>query len=48
MFLSVHMVGGYTSPIASHLIFTLPLTVWMMVGFIEAVPREIEQAALLG
>jgi multiple sugar transport system permease protein len=47
MFLSLHMVGGYTSLIASHLIFTLPLTVWMMVGFIEAVPREIEQAALI-
>jgi multiple sugar transport system permease protein len=47
MFLSVHMVGGYTSLIASHLIFTLPLTVWMMVGFIEAIPREVEQAALI-
>ena len=41
------MVGGYTSLIASHLIFTLPLTVWMMVGFIEAMPREVEQAALI-
>ncbi len=47
MFLSLHLVGGYISLIASHLIFTLPLTVWMMVGFIESVPREIEQAALI-
>jgi multiple sugar transport system permease protein len=47
MFLSLHMVGGYTSLIASHLIFTLPLTVWLMVGFIESIPREIEQAALI-
>ncbi|MGH7154995.1 MAG: carbohydrate ABC transporter permease, partial [Acetobacteraceae bacterium] len=46
-FLSVHLVGSYTGLIASHLIFTLPLTVWMMIGFIEAVPREIEQAALI-
>lgn len=45
MFLSLHLVGSYASLIASHLIFTLPLTVWMMVGFIEAVPAEIEQAA---
>jgi len=45
MFLSLHLVGSYVSLIASHLIFTLPLTVWMMVGFIEAVPLEIEQAA---
>jgi len=47
MFLQFHMVGSYTSLILSHLIFTLPLTVWMMVSFIEAVPREIEQAALI-
>ena len=40
MFLSLHLVGGYVSLIASHLIFTLPLTVWMMVGFIEAFPRR--------
>lgn len=47
MFLQFHMVGSYTSLILSHLIFTLPLTVWMMVSFIEAVPREIEQAAMI-
>jgi multiple sugar transport system permease protein len=47
MFLELHLVGTYSSLIASHLIFTLPLTVWMMVSFIEAVPREIEQAALI-
>lgn len=47
LFLELHLVGSYASLIASHLIFTLPLTVWMMVGFIEAVPVEIEQAALI-
>jgi multiple sugar transport system permease protein len=47
LFLKLHLVGSYVSLIASHLIFTLPLTVWMMVGFIEAVPIEIEQSALI-
>jgi multiple sugar transport system permease protein len=47
MFLKLQLVGSYASLIASHLIFTLPLTVWMMVGFIEAVPIEIEKAALI-
>jgi multiple sugar transport system permease protein len=47
LFLDLHLVGSYTSLIASHLIFTLPLTVWMMVGFIEAVPVELEQAAMI-
>ena len=45
--LELHLVGSYTSLIASHLIFTLPLAVWMMVGFIEAVPVELEQAAMI-
>lgn len=45
LFLDLHLVGSYVSLIASHLIFTLPLSVWMMVGFIEALPVELEQAA---
>ncbi len=47
MFLNLRLVGSYISLIASHLIFTLPLTVWMMVGFIEAIPAEVEQAAMI-
>jgi multiple sugar transport system permease protein len=47
LFLELHLVGSFASLIASHLIFTLPLTVWMMVSFIEAVPVEIEQSALI-
>jgi multiple sugar transport system permease protein len=47
LFLQLQLVGSYISLVASHLIFTLPLTIWMMVGFIEAVPVEIEQAALI-
>jgi multiple sugar transport system permease protein len=45
LFLDLHLVGSYASLIVSHLIFTLPLSVWMMVGFIEALPVELEQAA---
>jgi multiple sugar transport system permease protein len=47
LFLQLHLVGSYVSLIASHLVFTLPLTVWMMIGFIEALPVEIEQSALI-
>jgi len=47
LFLQLHLVGSYVSLIASHLIFTLPVTVWLTVGFIEAVPVEIEQSALV-
>lgn len=45
LFLDLHLVGSYASLIVSHLIFTLPLSVWMLVGFIEALPVELEQAA---
>jgi multiple sugar transport system permease protein len=45
LFLDLHLIGSYASLIVSHLIFTLPLSVWMMVGFIEALPVELEQAA---
>jgi len=33
--------------VMTHLIFSLPLILWMMIGFIEAIPFEIEQAAMV-
>ncbi len=47
LFQMLHLGGSYVALIASHLIITLPLIGWMMVGFIEAIPIEIEQAALV-
>jgi multiple sugar transport system permease protein len=31
----------------SHLVITVPLTTWIMIGFIEDIPRELEEAALI-
>ncbi|WP_437573618.1 carbohydrate ABC transporter permease [Sorangium sp. So ce887] len=31
--------------ILTYLIFTLPFTVWVLTGFLKAIPREIEEAA---
>lgn len=31
----------------SHLVITVPLTTWIMIGFIEDVPRELEEASLI-
>jgi len=47
LFQILHLGGSHAALIASHLIITLPLVVWTMVGFIEAVPVEIEHAALV-
>lgn len=45
LFIDLHLIGTYTALVASHLIITMPLIVWMMIGFIEAVPVDIEQAS---
>lgn len=47
LFQMLRLGGSYVALIASHLIITLPLIGWMMVGFIEAIPIEIEHAALV-
>jgi multiple sugar transport system permease protein len=45
LFVRLHLIDTYTGLVATHVLVTLPVVVWMMIGFIEAVPHEIEQAA---
>ena len=33
--------------VASHLVLTLPLIIWIMIGFFEDVPEEIEEASII-
>ncbi len=47
LFVQLKLTNTYFALVTAHLIFTLPLTLWMMIGFIEAIPREIEQAAMV-
>ncbi len=47
IFVEMKLTDTYFSLVITHLIFTLPLILWMMIGFIEAVPLEIEQAAMV-
>ena len=47
IFSEINMVGGYTPLILSHLTVGLPLTVWLMIGFFEDIPQELEDAALI-
>ncbi|MEV0729511.1 carbohydrate ABC transporter permease [Polymorphospora sp. NPDC050346] len=39
------LVGGLFGIIIAHLTITLPLTTWLMKSFVEAVPKELEEAA---
>jgi len=37
----------YVMVILTHLSFLLPFTIWILIGFFERIPREIEEAALV-
>ncbi len=49
-FAAFHMAGLIGSPIAlivSYLVFTTPLSIWLLKGYFDAVSPEIEEAALV-
>lgn len=45
LFSKIRMTDTFTTLIASHLMIGLPLVVWIMVGFIDDLPFELEEAA---
>ncbi|WP_431779926.1 carbohydrate ABC transporter permease [Microbacterium aurantiacum] len=45
LFAQVGFVGTYWALIIAHLFVTLPLVVWIMTGFFETLPSELEEAA---
>lgn len=47
MFSKLNMIGTYSALILSHLLITLPMTVWLMIGFFEDIPKELDEAALI-
>ena len=47
MFSKVRLIGTYPALILSHLMITLPMTIWMMIGFFEDIPKELDEAALI-
>jgi multiple sugar transport system permease protein len=42
---NVGLLNTYTGLILSHLVITIPFGVWIMMGFIEDIPQELEEAA---
>lgn len=47
MFSRVKLIGSYFALIMAHLIITLPMTIWLMIGFFEDIPRDLDDAALI-
>jgi multiple sugar transport system permease protein len=41
------MIGTLTPLVITHLVITVPIVVWVMIGFFEGLPRELEEAALV-
>ncbi len=47
MFSRLKWIGQYQTLILAHLMITLPMTIWLMIGFFEDIPRELDEAALI-
>lgn len=41
------LVGTLTPIVLTHLVITVPIVVWIMIGFFEGLPSELEEAALV-
>ncbi len=47
VFANLHMVGGYTVLILSHMFVALPLVVYIMMGYFDGLPLELEESAMV-
>jgi multiple sugar transport system permease protein len=47
VFSNLQMVGGFTVLILSHMFVSLPLIVYIMMGYFDGLPSELEEAALV-
>ena len=41
------LIGTLTALVITHLVITVPIVVWIMIGYFETLPRELEEAALI-
>ncbi len=47
MFSAIHAVGSYWVLILAHAVITLPLALWIMLPFFDALPRSVIEAAMI-
>lgn len=47
MFQWLGLTGTLTPLVITHLVITVPIVVWVMIGFFEGLPSELEEAALV-
>ena len=42
----ITLYGTYIGLIITYLTFSLPFSIWMLVGYFNSIPRELEESAL--
>ena len=47
LFQWIGLTGTLTPIVITHLVITVPIVVWIMIGFFEGLPPELEEAALV-
>ncbi|SEQ25071.1 carbohydrate ABC transporter membrane protein 2, CUT1 family [Faunimonas pinastri] len=47
IFRSLHLIGNLWSIVLAHSTLIIPFTTWMLKGYFDTVPRELEQAAMV-
>ena len=47
IFRNVRLLDTYTALIVIYSVFNLSFIIWMLIGFIQEIPREIEEAAMI-
>lgn len=47
IFAAIYLIDTYVGLIAIYVAITLPLSTWMLKSFVDEVPREIEEAAMM-
>lgn len=45
--IGIKLYGSYTGLIITYLTFALPFSIWMLAGYFDSIPRELEEAALV-
>jgi multiple sugar transport system permease protein len=47
MIREAHLVNSFPGLILPYVAFSLPLVIWIMIGFFDEIPREVDEAALV-
>ncbi|HEY0247777.1 MAG TPA: carbohydrate ABC transporter permease [Gryllotalpicola sp.] len=45
--IGLQLNGSYLGLIITYLTFSLPFAIWMLAGYLESIPRDLEEAALI-